>query len=653
MKPGFQGHTSGLLYFTLFVMVCIPNCLSAQLEPAAIFSDHMVLQRDSEIPVWGTAAPGGKVIVFFDGADYSAVADTDGNWEIQLPAMEAGGPFEMKIISESGTREYVDILMGDVWLCSGQSNMEWVLANTLDAETEIPRGDHPGIRQFKVPHASAVLPEETLPGGAWERATPKTVGDFTAIGYYFAKQIEQQEAVAVGLINSSWGGSRIEPWMDADALGYANPAQVAEEQKAKQEASKQAFMEFLKTKLDTIPLADMGMSGEEAIWAREDTDDKAWDEMELPVLWEKAGWEGTDGVFWFRKMVSLGKGMQIQDATLSLGPVDDNDQTWFNGHPIGTTDQYNTNRVYRVPSKYLREGKNTITIRVTDTGGGGGIYGDAAQLHLQAGAKTIPLAGKWKYKVGMVDPGPASQGDNQQPTLLYNKMIHPILKFPIKGVLWYQGESNAGNPEDAGGYADLFKALISSWRKLFNKGDFPFLYVQLANFMEAKKDPGPSNWALLRESQDKALELPNTGQAVIIDIGEAGDIHPRNKKDVGMRLALAAEHIAYGRDVVFSGPVVRNMQKEGSKMVLQFDHVGGGLVAGNGKPLNGFSIAGKNGKFTWANAVIKGETIEVSSKDIPNPVAVRYAWADNPEEANLYNREGLPASPFRTDTWAE
>ncbi len=653
MEPRSQRRIPGLLYFMLVALVSTPDWVAAQFQPAAIFSDHMVLQRDREIPVWGVATPGENVVVFFNGSNYSTGTGTDGYWEILLPPMVAGGPFQMKIVGESGTREYVDILVGDVWLCSGQSNMEWVLANTLNAEAVIRNGNHPRIRHFKVPHASAFSPEETLPGGEWQKATPKTVGGFTAIGYYFAKYIEQKEAVPIGLLNSSWGGSRIEPWMDAEALGYTNPARVAEEQKEKRGAAQDAFMEFLRSKLDTIPIADRGMRGEDAVWARKETDENSWEEMELPNLWEQAGWEGTDGVFWFRKTIPLGKGMQIQDATLSLGPIDDNDQTWFNGHPIGATDQYNTNRVYRVPSKYLMEGANSITIRVTDTGGGGGIYGDPEQLYLEAGNKTILLAGKWKYKVGMVHPGPISHDDNQQPTLLYNKMIHPILKFPIKGVLWYQGESNAGNPKDAGEYAELFKSLITSWRKLFQGGDFPFLYVQLANYMEARKQPEPSNWALLRESQGKALELPNTGQAVIIDIGEAGDIHPRNKEDVGMRLALAAEHIVYGRDVEFSGPVLRNMQKQGARIVLQFDHIGGGLVAKNSEPLKGFSLAGKNGHFVWANAVIKGDKIEVSAAEIADPVAVRYAWADNPEGANLYNKEGLPAGPFRTDTWAE
>lgn len=654
MEPKSQRRALSLLHFIIVALASFPIAVFSQLKPAHIFSDHMVMQRDREVPVWGTAKPGGKVVIFFNGSDYSTIAGKDGSWEIRLPAMPAGGPFEMSISGESATLNYIDIMIGDVWLCSGQSNMEWIVENSNDAGEEIKNGNHPDIRHFKVPLSSAPRPESELAGGEWQVATPETVGKFTAVGYFFAKNIVADIHVPIGLLNSSWGGSRIEPWIRAEDLGYADPEAMAAEIEAKKKSEQEAIIARLKEKLPLIPENDPGMEGGKAVWASLGLDENSWDTMELPVMWENAGWQDTDGIFWFRKTITLGKGMEVHNATLSLGPIDDSDQTWFNGHPVGSMEQaYNKERVYEIPAKYMKEGSNVITIRVEDTGGGGGVYGAPALMFLETGQKKIPLNGKWKYKVGMVSLKGASQNDNQQPTLLYNKMIYPLLKFPIKGVLWYQGESNAGNKEDAANYAEQFKSLITSWRDLWQIGAFPFLYVQLANFMAVSKEPAPSNWALLRESQGKALELANTGEAVIIDIGEAADIHPKNKQEVGRRLALAARHIAYGKEMVFSGPVFKQMHKEDAKIVLEFDQVGSGLVTKNGEPLKGFSVAGEDGNFVWADATISGNKIAVSAQEVTDPVAVRYAWADNPEDANLYNKEGLPASPFRTDTWVE
>ncbi|MCW5516423.1 sialate O-acetylesterase [Muriicola sp. Z0-33] len=641
--------TSYLLAFWL-----LPFGISAQtFEVAKIFSDHMVLQRDANIPVWGEAASSSNISVFFNGKEFKTKASPKGNWEVTLPKLPAGGPYEMSIVSNTTTVDFTDIMIGDVWLCSGQSNMEWVVANSNNSELEIKNGNHPNIRHFKVPHSSASFPEDKLADGEWETASSETLGNFTAVGYFFAREIQKSENVPIGLLNSSWGGSRIEPWIRAEDLGFDDPEEMAAQLEAKIAAEKAEFIAQLKEKLSTIPEEDLGMKNEDALWAKKNYDDSQWEAMELPSLWEERGWENTDGIFWFRKTILLPKGVTASDGILSLGAIDDNDQTWVNGHLVGSTNAYNENRVYEVPSKYLREGKNTITVRVDDTGGGGGIYGDSGLMFFEANKVKTALHGDWKYKVGMINMNAAVQGANQQPTLLYNKMIHPILRFPIKGALWYQGESNAGNAVDAKTYTTHFKTLISSWRTLWNVGDFPFLYVQLANFMAAEDHPGPSNWALLRESQSNALELPYTGQAVIIDIGEANDIHPRNKQDVGKRLALAAQKMAYNKEVVYSGPQLNKTDSSNSKITLHFDHIGSGLVTKDNGPLKGFAIAGADKKFVWAEAKIEGNTIEVWSPDVASPVAVRYAWADNPDKANLYNKEGLPASPFRTDNWEE
>ncbi len=639
----------GVSKFCIVLLLILPGQSMAQLKPAALFSDHMVLQRDLAVPVWGTAAANEQVVVIFNNREYLTKADDKGSWKISLNPAPAGGPFEMNVKGEKETIRFTDILIGDIWVCSGQSNMEWTVGNSDNVQIELKNGAHPEIRHFKVPLSSAPLPEPELAGGEWQVASPETVGNFTAVGYFFARKIIRDVKIPIGLINSSWGGSRIEPWIRAQDLGYEDPAAMAAELEARKQAEQTAFVENLKKKLPVIPNRDLGKDNEKYLWASPDLDEEGWSTMDLPVLWEKAGWDGIDGIFWFRKSLDLGKEFVGTAATLSLGTIDDSDQTWVNGRLVGETAQsYNKERKYDIPQVLLREGRNTVVIRVEDTGGGGGIYGDPELLFLETDAKKIALSGGWKYKVGMVQMNGLMQNDNQQPTLLYNKMIHPLLPFPIKGVLWYQGESNAGNDQEALAYEDLFKTLITSWRTLWNQGDFPFLYVQLANFMEPQPQPSESSWAILRESQSKALALPSTAQAVIIDIGEAGDIHPRNKQDVGKRLALAAEKIAYGMEVVYSGPVYKTMQLREGSIELSFDHTGGGLVTSGNELLQGFSIAAEDGNFIWADAHISGNKVLVSAKSITNPVAVRYAWADNPERANLYNREGLPATPFQT-----
>jgi len=460
--------------------------------------------------------------------------------------------------------------------------------------------------------------------------------------------------VPIGLLNSSWGGSRVEPWMSAEALGYDDAQSAGEinEKRQKEQLDKQQKM--LKELLGELPFEDEGLVDGEAIWATVNYEDASWKTMDLPNLWEGQGLEGVDGIVWYRKSIQLSPQEARKGIMLHLGKIDDSDITWMNGQQIGKTEQkYNVNRVYEVPSSILKAGENIITVRVEDTGGGGGLYGDDnGEMSYLVDEKKTGLSGSWKYKIGKVELASMSAGrTNHTPMLLYNKMIHPILDFPIKGVIWYQGESNA-SPSEAFEYRDLFSDMIVDWRKRWNaKGDFPFLFVQLANFMAPSKQPTESGWATLRESQSATLKLPNTAQAVIIDIGEADDIHPRNKHDVGYRLSLGARKFTYGEaDLVHSGPTYKKMKRKGKKIVLQFDQAGKGLVAKDGE-LKEFAIAGADQKFVWAKAKIKKDKIVVWSETIKKPVAVRYAWANNPDGANLYNQEGLPASPFRTDKW--
>ncbi|MEZ5038922.1 MAG: sialate O-acetylesterase [Saprospiraceae bacterium] len=631
----------------LCLLLWMPPSSFGQLRLAKVFQDHMVLQRGHEITIWGTSNKKDRVSITFNGQTVTTRADKLGNWTYLLPAMEAGGPHLLRVSSRKEVRLISDILIGDLWICSGQSNMEWIVRNSNNAAEEMANAKDDQIRQFKVPHTWASEPQDTLVSGEWRIANPENVGDFSAVGYFFARELRQHVDVPIGLINTSWGGSKIEPWMHASSLeGYPIPKVDSLIQAATEESKKK--LQSLEARLGQLPEKDNGL---EKGWHQANFLDSDWLTINLPGLWETAGYEGLNGVFWFRKTIELTEAEAAAGIQLSLGKIDDSDWTYVNGQEVGSNiDAYAKDRVYEVSASVLKAGQNTIAVRVEDTGGGGGIYGDAAQLFYQSNQGKTSLATSWKMKIGAAsyESGGAFQ-INQTPTILYNIMIHPLLKLPIKGALWYQGESNA-DEEGAYVYRDLFARMITDWRARWGVGDFPFLYVQLANFMAPSPTPTESNWAVLRESQSATLAIPNTAQVVIIDIGEAKDIHPRNKQDVGLRLSLAARKLAYQQDVVYSGPVYKEMKIEGNKVVLSFDHVGSGLVAHDKYGyLKGFTIAGADKQFVWAKAEIKGNQIIVWSDEVKAPVAVRYGWANNPDDVNLYNKEGLPASPFRTD----
>jgi sialate O-acetylesterase len=387
-------------------------------------------------------------------------------------------------------------------------------------------------------------------------------------------------------------------------------------------------------------------------WQNPDFDDSSWGKMNLPGLWESTTLPDVDGVVWFRKEITLSASQVRQNMILNLGSIDDSDYTYINGKLAGQTiDKHNENRRYEIPAQHLVEGRNVIAVRVIDTGGGGGFHGMEDQLYYVAGTDKVSMASDWKYAVGIKSSAPpqAASGPNIFPSLLFNGMIKPIIPFAIRGAIWYQGESNASRHKQ---YQTLFPLLINDWRKQWDNPEMPFLFVQLANFMQVDRKPVDSDWARLREAQTMTLSLPKTGQAVIIDIGDADDIHPTNKQDVGKRLALAALKISYDKDIVYSGPMYKSMKVDGSLIRLDFDHMGSGMVAKDKYGyLKGFAIAGADKVFHWAKARFDGNQILVYSPEVPNPVAVRYAWGNNPEDANLYNKEELPASPFRTDNW--
>lgn len=608
-----------------------------------IFTDHMVLQRDGPVKIWGDAGKNETITIDFNGQKAKTKANKNGQWMIELKAMQYGGPYNMQISSKSESITLKNILIGDVWLCSGQSNMEWMLKNTKNAEQEIAAANYPNIRLFTVTKAMALKPQTDLAGGEWMECDPKNVANFSAVAYFFARKLQKDLNIPVGLINSSWGGTNVQTWTSWDIMGkkeaYKNTDLIKYEKlMAEAEQRKKDFLAALK--LDR---------GNTERWF-ESNDTGGWKKIKLPNTWEGTEIGTVDGIVWFKREIEIPASFDGKPVTISLGPVDDMDSTYINGKLAGTGNNPTSNRVYQVPAGIFKNGKNSIVIKVTDTGKRGGLYGEAALMFVEAAGQKISLAGEWNYKPSVISTnyGLIEVGPNGFPSKLYNAMIAPIIQYRIKGAIWYQGESNAG---EAYKYRTSFPEMINDWRAKWGY-EFPFLWVQLANFMQADSLPAQSEWAELREAQHQALSVPQTGEAVIIDIGEAKDIHPRNKQDVGIRLALAAEKIVYQKDLVYSGPVYQSMEVNGNAIVLHFSNTGSGLTAKDKYGyLKGFAIAGADQKFVWAKAIVKDDKIIVSNDAIANPVAVRYAWGNNPDDANLYNKEGLPASPFRTDNW--
>jgi len=620
----------------------------AGIELTRLFADGMVLQRAQPVRVWGWATPGQSIRVTFDGRSISSVAAPSGRWEAMLPAHAAGGPFLLSVEGDATAIVLHDVLVGEVWICSGQSNMELTVSQANDPAATMAAATDPLIRQFKVPKSWSDTPDDRLAGGAWVAASPQTVGAFTAAGYFFARELRARLGVPVGLINTTWGGSSIEAWTDAATQGVD-----AEAFKAKmrgRDADDQRRLDEVRARIVDWQAPRRGLVDGRAVWADPQLDDTAWAEIPMSRRWEESGYEGMDGFAWYRTTFELSAEDAAKGIVLGLGPIDDSDQTWVNGQLVGGMQvAWNKPRVYQVNSEALRAGRNTIAVRVEDLGGGGGIYGDP-QLRFVRTADGVshPLADAWKFKPDDVRLN-LDDDKNQIATLLYNKMIHPLQPYTIKGVIWYQGEANA-TPASAYPYRQQFARMIGSWRQQWQEGDFPFLWVQIANFASGGDTPEYSPWATLRDSQSAALALRNTAQAVIIDIGNPADIHPRNKQEVGRRLALAARHLAYGEKLVYSGPTYKAMRVTGAKVELSFEHRGARLMARDrASPLQGFTIAGVDRGFVPAQAVVVGDHVLVWNEGVKHPTAVAYAWSDNPEAANLVNAEGLPASPFRTD----
>ena len=626
------------------LFICITA--AAQVKLPRLISDSMILQRDTKLKIWGWASVDEKVSVHFNNKTYNTTTTKDGKWTITLASMHASGPFDMQI-DASNHITIKHILIGDVWVCSGQSNMELPMQRLQDTYPDIiATANNPNIRQFNVSTKyNFQSAQQDVTSGNWQTAAPQSVLQFTAVGYFFAKTLYEKYHVPIGLIKSAVGGSPAEAWLSEDALKQF-PSYLHKVDTLKNQAYIDSMTQHDNAKsnawYNNIFQKDKGIN-ESIKWFDTSYDASTWQTMNVPGYWKDAGLPGTNGVVWFRKEFDVSFNMLNKPLRLFLGTIVDRDSVYINGTFTGTTQYQYPPRKYVVPTGLLKEGKNIIVIRVINYAGSGGFTKDKP-YKLFSGNDTIDLAGTWQYKLGVAsEPIPSSTTFNYMPGGLYNAMISPLINYNIKGVIWYQGEANASRALE---YEKLFPAVIHDWRNHWQQ-DFPFLYVQLANFMRTKDQPAESDWAALRQAQLKTLSVPNTGMAVTIDIGEWNDIHPLNKEYVGKRLALAAGKIAYHESIVYSGPIYHAMQINRNKIIISFTNVGSGLIAKNGK-LKYFAIAGADKKFVWANAMIKNNMVIVWSDAVKDPVTVRYAWADNPEGANLYNKEGLPASPFTT-----
>lgn len=625
----------------------------------SLLTDHAVVQRHQAIPVWGwTNKPRTRVKASLADQVAEGISGDEGQFLVRLPAMPAGGPHRLVVETHTGAErvEVHDLLVGEVWLASGQSNMEWIMASsgyTAEIAAATPRQ----IRMIKVGNRADLAPQSTV-AGAWQTATPETLGNFSAVGNFFAQRLQDELGVPVGIINATWGGSFIETWISRQrllqnattrdwVLNYEHHANSAAGWK------KRIWEEILP--------ADPGNRGAEQGWHRAEFDDRAWDTMKLPGRWQERG-HNYSAVMWFRLRVALPTPARGKALILHLGAVDKQDITYVNGVEVGRTGSgfdetfWAQHREYKIPAELTRGGELVIAVRAYSFRYHGGLIGPAASMRLVAAddpaGDAIPLAGDWRYQVehnfGLIDTSFDTMGHGQpnSPYMLFDNMIKPLIPVGIAGAIWYQGESNAGKWAE---YRQLLRDLIEDWRYHFGVGDFPFGIVQLTSWQSPQTFQPDSDWARLREAQQDALALPGTGLAVTLDAGDAEDIHPKDKRTVGLRLAQWALTKVYGRAGVPGGPLCRGHRFEGNRVRILFDQAGDGLALRDGDRVRTLVIAGRQGDFLPAESAIEGCSLLAWHKDIPAPTAVRYAWADNPDGANLINTAGFPAGTFRTD----
>ena len=612
-----------------------------------LFADDMVLQRDHLIPIWGWADANEKIEIRFNKQLKSTKADKNGKWIIRLNAENAGGPYELSV---KGKNHLVlkNVLVGEVWICSGQSNMAFTVNEAINAEKEINDAEYPFIRHFNVDRGVSSLPKDDVKSGKWEVSTKKTVGNFTAVGYFFAKKLYEELKIPIGLINTSWGGTGSETWTSREAFESSEEfaSMIAEMPKVNLDSISQIFIKSITKRIEILQGSKINLDNPAQFKGLE-FDNVSWPEINQPELWETQELGEFDGVVWLRKTITLSTEDAGKAGMLELSKIDDEDITYVNGIEVGRNNIWDAKRKYPIPAGLLKEGENTIAIRVVDGGGGGGIYGDPSDFKLTVGNNAIPLSGKWKYQVESVK---SDISPNSYPSLLYNAMVNPLIPFAIQGVLWYQGETNAWRAQQ---YKKAFPLMISDWRNKWHQGNFPFYFVQLSSFNETNGNSNNgSMWAELREAQTQTLQLPNTGMCVTTDIGDPLDVHPKNKQDVGKRLAAIALNKTYKKNIVYSGPTFKSMEIDGNKIIASFENLGSGLSTPDKyEYVKGFEIAGDDQIFYYAKAKIVDDKVVIYNENVKNPVAIHFGWADDASDNNLYNKEGFPAVPFRTDNW--
>lgn len=638
--------------------------ISAEVKMSPLFTDNMVLQQKTDAPVWGTADPGAQIQVMtsWNKRVYTVKAGEDGKWMVKVATPKAGGPYALSV-KENGADaiEISNVLIGEVWLCSGQSNMEMPVkgwGKVMNYEQELKdAAKYPKIRFIEVKREVSPVPQDAFVADydGWVECSPKTLEEFSATAYFFGRELHLKKNVPVGLINSSWGGTIIEAWMSCESLtgvqGLEEEAARVATWPADKKIRQDAHEASLKHWGDLIAAFDKTYISIDKDMYKTEYDDSSWDTLEFPGVIEQV-YPDLNGHVCVRKDITIPETWEGKAVKMYIEAVDDKDCTYFNGTLIAEGEGWTVERVYEIPAHLVKAGKATIAMRIMDTAAGGGINGKPETFYLEGpDGDRVSLAGTWKSKkladYAVLPPRPVNMNnDPNWSTVLYNAMINPLVPYSIKGAIWYQGCSNE---ERAYQYRDLMTLMIEDWRKAWGY-EFPFYITQLSSFTDYQTAPCESSWAELREAQSIAARVTaNTGIAVTIDIGDAKDIHPKNKQEVGRRLALQAFNKTYGMPVECSGPVYEGYEVSGNVIRIRFSSVGKGLVAKGGK-LEGFAVAGADRKFYWADAKIAGDCIELTCKDVERPIAVRYAWANNPV-GNLFNAAGLPASPFRTDDW--
>ena len=632
-----------------FLFLCFSILANANVKLPVLFNDGMVLQRNKSIPVWGWANVNEKIEVHFNKQIVKTKADKNGKWTVNLKAEKAGGPFEL-IVKGNNTITLKNVLVGEVWICSGQSNMEFMVKQAMNSDQEINSANFPLIRHFFVEKDMSSIPKEDLKPTRWEECNPGTVGNFTAVGYFFARKLYNELKIPIGIIHSSWGGTCSETWTSRKAFEDSDEykAMITRVPKIDMDSLVENQRKSIVGRIEKIQGSKIDIHSESK-FKDYNFDDSNWPKMLVPGLWENQQLSNFDGIVWMRKSIVVSREDANKEALLELSKIDDEDITYINGVEVGTKNQYNQKRIYKIPAGVLKEGVNTIAVRIVDYSGGGGIWGEKTDLKLTLQNSVLSLAGEWRFQVVDVK---SAVSPNDYPSLLYNAMINPLVPYAFQGVLWYQGEANVNRAEQ---YKKAFPLMIKDWRTKWNQGDFPFYFVQLSTFDEfGGNSQRGSRWAELREAQSYTLNsVTNTAMAVTTDIGNAKDIHPTNKQDVGKRLAAIALNKVYSKNVAFSGPTYKSMEIKDKTVILTFENMGTGLMTPNKYGyVEGFEIAGADKVFHYAKAYINNNKVFVYCEEVQNPVAVRYGWADDDTEINLYNIEKFPASPFRTDDWS-